>query len=167
MYTNKIMLRNLLVQKKIRYKEKYEHTQAIEIAVIKGVYKGIGGVKEIPLPKYYDRIVDVVSKIVKVRKSLKGDIISDIRLLERGLKREFYDIAHIDIEIGNAIYVQIQFIGFKLIINSIVDFPISSRDIVGLASILIGGTDMKLNEGELDVFENTLLQYIGGDEHEI
>ena len=97
MSSTKIELREQIESIKKDFNKSRDRKDMFKAAVLKGVYRGIGGSKGIVLPIYCDNIVNIVSAITRARKRFKGSVLDKVNKIEEELLKEYNALVGFDV----------------------------------------------------------------------
>ncbi len=163
MGSDKLYIRNILVEKKKQFAQTNKNKYVIEAAVLKGVYCGLGGTKIIPLPNYCSSIVNVVASIVKSKSRFRGNAVKDLDKLVYHLIKNNDSMLAMNLDItGDKPRVQLD---FKHLVNPVVInivLPLTNKGIADMATTVIGNTSIKykFDEEELGTIKDTTEIYL-------
>lgn len=105
----KMQLRNNIIDIKENYNNTKEPKYAIQAAIVKGVYKGIGGQKAIALPPYCTNIHIIMEAITKAKLKFGDDTYTNTSIIVKEFRSIFnkYNIYGLKLSSKkNIIYIQ-------------------------------------------------------------
>ena len=159
----KICTRNLIAGKKNDFSKTNDHIYMIEAAVLKGVYRGVGGSKIIVLPTYCHVIVESLRYIIKAKGRFTGETIKDINRLSYEVTKNIKDVSSLELDrTSGASKICLCIRGEIEPFNIDVQLNNPNKHLVNIGITLIANLskDHKFSAGELNIihkiFENRL-----------